>query len=123
MHKLLARQLRRYLGDSANALSGQWQALLQAVSESYQHSDEDRALLERSLEISSKELGDMNEHLRREIETVKNSKAHNEELERMNKFMIGRELRMAELKDRIRQLTEENNRLQAALDRTPATTA
>lgn len=110
MHKVLARQLRRFLGEHP-VITPEWQAFLAAVSQSYESNDEDRTLLERSLEISSKELSDINEHLKQEIEVVKSSRAQNEELEKMNRFMIGRELRMSELKQIIRDLEAEIKRL------------
>ncbi|MFB9887772.1 putative bifunctional diguanylate cyclase/phosphodiesterase [Balneatrix alpica] len=55
MHKLLQRQLRRYLGES-QTLDPQWQALLEAIDQTYQQMDQDRALMERSLELTSQEL-------------------------------------------------------------------
>src|ERR687897_3628191 len=57
MHRLLRRQLRKYLGvedevpDSLRRFSA-------AVDAAYADFDSDRALLERSLELSSKELSD-----------------------------------------------------------------
>ena len=83
------------------------QKLLQAISDAYDHYDEDHELLERSLNISSKELGEKNSRLEEEIERVRNSQTQNKELERMNKFMIGRELRMVELKKEIKNLNEK----------------
>ena len=63
MHSLLARQLRRLLPpelrtDPAIA------RLLEAVDEAYRQSDTDRVLLERSLDLSSRELLQANEELR-----------------------------------------------------------
>ena len=57
MHRLLRRQLRKYLGvedDVPAAL----QAFVAAVDAAYADFDSDRAMLERSLELSSKELSD-----------------------------------------------------------------
>lgn len=55
MHKLLERQVRRHLGDPS-ALGPQAQAFLAAISAAYDEGDADRALLERSLELTSQEL-------------------------------------------------------------------
>ncbi len=55
MHKLLARQLRRALGAQAE-LSSELVELLVMVDEAYVQYDQDRAMLERSLELSSSEL-------------------------------------------------------------------
>ena len=107
MHKILERQLRRYLKDIDEPMAAELTKLYEAISNTYDHYDQDYRLLERSLEISSKELGENNERLKKEIERVRNSKAENQELERMNKFMIGRELRMKELKEQIEVLEQQ----------------
>ena len=57
MHRLLRRQLRKYLGvedEVPAALRGS----VAAVDAAYADFDSDRAMLERSLELSSKELSD-----------------------------------------------------------------
>jgi signal transduction histidine kinase/CheY-like chemotaxis protein len=56
MHRLLRRQLKKYLGleEGPAAL----QPFLAAVDAAYADFDSDRAMLERSLELSSKELSD-----------------------------------------------------------------
>jgi len=55
MHKTLARQIEHHLGSAAE-LQAEVVELLEAVSETYENFDKDRVLIERSLEISSKEL-------------------------------------------------------------------
>ena len=57
MHKLLARQLRRCLG-SPEALPAELRPFVAAVEEAYQQSDNDRALLEHSMETVSGEMVD-----------------------------------------------------------------
>lgn len=54
---VLARQLRRLSLDVAEAppTAKQWAAFLDAVNEHYHHTSEDRALLNRSLDLSHKE--------------------------------------------------------------------
>lgn len=54
-HKTLARQIQKHLSNPPN--TPQFSRFLQTVSDTYVHFDEDRALIERSLEISSQELG------------------------------------------------------------------
>ncbi len=63
MHRLLQRQVRRYLG-SYDYIPEELQRFIQAVDAAYQQSDDDRALLERSLELTSQELLERNEQLR-----------------------------------------------------------
>ena len=55
MHRLLRRQLRRLFGDSPT-VPEQWQGFVDAVDQAYEQFDEDRNLLERSLDLSSQEL-------------------------------------------------------------------
>ena len=57
MHRLLRRQLRKYLGveDEVPAAAA---GVRRAVDAAYADFDSDRAMLERSLELSSKELSD-----------------------------------------------------------------
>ena len=57
MHRLLRRQLRKYLGVE-DEVPAPLQAFLAAVDAAYADFDSDRAMLERSLELSSKELAD-----------------------------------------------------------------
>lgn len=61
-HRLLDRQLRRHLG--ADERSPALDALLAAVSDAYAKFDEDRLLLQRSLELSSAELLEANRELK-----------------------------------------------------------
>src|SRR5512140_1134527 len=62
-HALLRRQWRRFFGID-KPVPDEWQGFLQAVSEAYAESDAGRLLVERALELSSKELHDANAELR-----------------------------------------------------------
>lgn len=55
MHKLLGRQLRRYLGPTGT-LPESLGPLIAAIDETYHQSDADRALLERTMDTASAEL-------------------------------------------------------------------
>jgi PAS domain S-box-containing protein len=68
-HSLLARQIQRHLGE-VDSLPANWQAFIEAVNEAYRHSDDDRALLERSIELSSQELFRANSELRALFQTM-----------------------------------------------------
>jgi signal transduction histidine kinase/DNA-binding response OmpR family regulator len=57
MHRLLRRQLKKYLGIEGEVPPA-LQPFLAAVDTAYADFDSDRAMLERSLELSSKELSD-----------------------------------------------------------------
>lgn len=82
MHKLLERQLKRHFGSLDKVPAGLL-PFLEMVDESYRSNDDDRALLERSLEISSEEL------VRRNIALVQREselKCANARLENLNSF-------------------------------------
>lgn len=55
MHRLLKRQLRRVYGKDAE-IRGELAKLLDAVDKAYHQYDDDRQMLERSLDLSSSEL-------------------------------------------------------------------
>ncbi len=63
MHRLLKRQLRRTLGRDAE-LSDELSSFVDRIDEAYRQYDDDRAMLERSLELSSHELLEANSELR-----------------------------------------------------------
>ena len=62
-HSLLKRQLKRYFGGQ-NFMPKEWQGFIEAVNNAYWQSDNDRNMLERSLELSSQELLQANSELR-----------------------------------------------------------
>lgn len=71
MHRILERQIKKYAaGLLPENTPPEWQALLQAVSDTYEHADDDRTLLLRSLELSSKEFAVINEKLRSEHDII-----------------------------------------------------
>ncbi len=63
VHSLLKRQLKRHVGSSA-PVPNDWQALLDAVNNAYREFDADRTMLERSLDLSSRELLQANSQMR-----------------------------------------------------------
>ncbi len=67
LHSLLKRQLVRQYG-SLDDVPEAVQAFLETVNDSYLHFDEDREMLERSLELSSDELLQMNAEMRAVIQ-------------------------------------------------------
>ena len=63
LHRLLARQLHRYLSPS-EPLPHRFETFLEAVNAAYHENDEDRRMMERSLELSSQELLQSNAEMR-----------------------------------------------------------
>lgn len=70
MNKLIQRQIRRFLGKNFE-MTPEFEKLFNAISDSYNHYERDRILLERSLELSSHELGEANAQIRKEFEQQK----------------------------------------------------
>ena len=68
MHSLLKRQLRRYLGDKP--IPDECREFLNAVNDAYEASDQDRKMLERSLELSSQELLQANAEMRAVFQAI-----------------------------------------------------
>ncbi|MCB0275801.1 MAG: PAS domain-containing protein, partial [Calditrichaeota bacterium] len=62
LHRILQRQLKRTLGDP-DSLPEPVQRFLQIVNETYHQADNDRKMLERSLEISAQEISQINSEL------------------------------------------------------------
>lgn len=78
MHKLLERQLRRTVGADEAAWPPGLRALVDLVDQAYASHEDDRALIERSLELSSLELSAKNDALARardEAESANRSKS------------------------------------------------
>jgi len=65
-HKLLQRQIRKTLGEKYQ-ITPELEQLFQHVSDTYIQADEDHALVERSLEISSQELSDINKSIEQKV--------------------------------------------------------
>jgi signal transduction histidine kinase len=70
MHKLLDRQLRRAFGARPQPVGEAWTNLLAAVDAAYRQADDDRRLVERSLDLTSQELVEKNLALREELEAL-----------------------------------------------------
>lgn len=83
MHKLLLNQLKRHKVGTA-AMSPEVTALIADVDAAYGQADEDRRLLERSLELTSQELLERNAQLRRDIaERSRQERIQRERAERL----------------------------------------
>lgn len=94
-HKTLVRQIRKYLGDNPQ-INTDFTELLKAVSATYTHADDDRALIERSLEISSRELSENYQRVKQQVD----AQTH-------------------ELRQRTREAEESHKTLQTILDSLP----
>jgi two-component system, NtrC family, sensor kinase len=79
MHRLLERQLRKYLKSTTPSL--ELTALLSAVDQAYRDNDDGRLLLERSIELSATELLQRNRQLARELTERKQLELERQQLE------------------------------------------
>ncbi len=68
-NKLLQRQIQKHL--NATNIPVEFLPLLQVISDSYEHYERDRLMLERSMEISSSEMIELNNTLRKETEELR----------------------------------------------------
>jgi two-component system, cell cycle sensor histidine kinase and response regulator CckA len=66
-HTLLKRQFKRYFGDPFS-IPQEWQKFFDAINEAYIQFDIDREMLERSLDLSSQELLQINSEMRAVIQ-------------------------------------------------------
>lgn len=69
MHNLLARQLKKLGLLERDDLPYNFDEFIERVDQAYQSADADRILLENSLELSSRELRELNEELQKKSET------------------------------------------------------
>lgn len=69
MHTLLRRQIKRWFGESLE-VPIHCQPFLDAINEAYHEFDTDRAMLERSLELSSQELLQANSEMRAVFQAI-----------------------------------------------------
>ncbi len=72
MHPLLRRQIKRYYDDQK--LPPELSRLIGAIDQTYSQNDQDRELLERSLELSSRELNERYEGIERQLRINKAAK-------------------------------------------------
>ncbi|MFH1063081.1 MAG: EAL domain-containing protein [Candidatus Omnitrophota bacterium] len=72
IHSLLDRQIKKYLGGAKNLIQEQ-QRFFEAVNATYNYADEERKLLERSLELSSQELRQKNSDYKQALNDLKDS--------------------------------------------------
>lgn len=72
MHRLLERQIRKYIGNDIDTMPFNLDNFIAAVNDAYTQFDSDRLMTERSLELMSRELTDRNNALRQELKERKN---------------------------------------------------
>ncbi|MES1198051.1 MAG: PAS domain S-box protein [Chitinophagaceae bacterium] len=76
MNKLLQRQLQKHFGKT-ELMPENLAKLLKVISESYDHYEKDRKMIERSIELSSKEMIELNSQIKKNGK-AELEKAHNQ---------------------------------------------
>ncbi|MDM8565926.1 ATP-binding protein [Candidatus Halobeggiatoa sp. HSG11] len=87
-HKLLQRQIKKFLRKSPET-SPAIEKLFKAVSDSYEHYDKDRSLLEHSLELSSKELYIANQKIKNALQQTKGQLVQSEKMAVLGQLIAG----------------------------------
>ena len=109
MHRVLERQIRRFLSSvKTEDLSADWQALISAISDTYEHFDDDRELLSRSLELSSKEFVEINKKLGQQNEIIQQKVA--EKTKELEELLLKQQERDVELTKANKELKELDQR-------------
>jgi len=90
MHSILKRQLNKIFGRNFKKVTGntQMSQFLKVVSDTYNHADEDRELLQHSLDVASDEMQKRNTQLQNKINNLNKSKGHVKDLEDMRNAML-----------------------------------
>jgi PAS domain S-box-containing protein len=70
INKLLQRQIMKHFGK-LDEIPEKCISVIKVISESYEHYEKDRKMLERSIDLSSKEMIELNEHLQKEKDEQK----------------------------------------------------
>src|SRR6266568_3006431 len=106
MHITLERQIKKYFTTNHQFPPG-WEAFIQAISDTYTHFDEDRKLIERSLEVSSQELNERYQKLSSSLTIEKELK---------EKLSLEKESVEKKVEQRTIDLNKEAARLHASLN-------
>lgn len=114
MHPTLERQIKKVFGDQYIPDS-QLEQFFKIVDRTYCGYDDGNKLLERSLDISSAELSEINTKLIKEKDAVEKLveerteelQAKIKDLEMLQSLAVSRELKMVELKNQINELLEK----------------
>ena len=110
MHRLLSRQIAKHVSDF-DALDAELKGLLEAVDQTYIQADNDRSLLERSLDLSSEELMERNQKLSHQLVQIKLT----QEKLRQNQMQLAHVVRLTTMGELATGIAHELNQPLAAI--------
>jgi signal transduction histidine kinase len=108
LHSLLRRQLKRHFGEGTDVPVA-WRPFVAAVDEAYRQSDLDRTMIERSLDLSSAELGQANARMRQAVTELQDAHAA------LESRVADRTRELTVANETLRQASLEQQRLEAQL--------
>jgi len=126
MHHLLARQIKKILGDKFKS-SPELEAFLEAISNTYDNYDKDRKFLEHSFDLSSKEFLELNAKVlklldelkvekegvdQKVVERTKELEQREEELQKVQRSLLNM---LEDVVEEKRKAEEEKNRTSAVI--------
>jgi C4-dicarboxylate-specific signal transduction histidine kinase len=110
MHRLLSRQIAKHISDF-DALDAELKRLLEAVDQTYVQADNDRLLLERSLDLSSEELMERNQKLSYQLVQIE----FTQEKLRQNQMQLAHVVRLSTMGELATGIAHELNQPLAAI--------
>lgn len=120
MHRALERQIKKYLKDQSLLENKDLQSFLNAINITYGNFDEDRQLVDRSLEISSREFRELTNSLSQskidlEVKVNDLEKTRKAVINLLEDIDIEKKMVEEKVRDRTSELAIEKNKLQSVL--------
>ncbi len=103
-------------GDEIEQLAGSFNQMIKSLKESHQQLKQAKDVLEVKIKARTKELEEQAEGLDEQVKKrTKELQERIDEMERLHRLTVDRELRMVELKQKIRELEKQANTLKKKL--------
>ncbi|MCD5396467.1 MAG: HAMP domain-containing protein [Candidatus Pacebacteria bacterium] len=101
-------KIRPYTRDEIGQLAEEFNEMIKKLKESHEVLEDEKKVLEIRVKARTKELEELAQFLDEKVkERTKELQERVKELEKFHKFTVGREIKMVELKNKIKKLEEE----------------